>query len=271
ESGTVSSEKAQIGYLQQNTKFSGNGTIMEEMRLVFRDLLEIKDELSLLQHRMGELEHDSMEYKELEEEYTKKNNYFEQHDGYILDVKIHTILNGMGFMDYNKDTPVEVLSGGEKTRLALARLLLTEPDLLILDEPTNHLDFKTLGWLEDYLTGYKGAILVVSHDRYFLDRLVGQMWELENKKLSLFKGNYSAYVVQKKERVERQLKEYHQQQEEILSMQDYVRRNIARASTSKSAKSRIAALDRMEIIDKPYTDNRSAGFKFEAEREPVKD
>ncbi len=271
ESGTLSTENSQIGYLQQNTKFTSNSSIMEEMRAVFSDLLAIKDELTALQHEMGELDPDSDRYHRLAEEYSAKNTYFEQKDGYTIDVKINTVLNGMGFQDYNKDTRVDVLSGGEKTRLALARLLLIQPDLLILDEPTNHLDFRTLNWLEEYLASYKGAILVVSHDRYFLDRLVNHVWEIENRVLSCFNGNYSAYVRQKKERVERQLKEYEQQQQQIHSMQDFVQRNIARASTSKSAKSRLAALDRMEIIEKPYMTDKRANFRFVSKRQPVKD
>lgn len=271
ESGIVSTEKAQVGYLQQNTKFEGDSTIMEEMRKVFSDLLQLREELTALQHQMGELEPDSPHYQQLAEEYSRKNAYFEQKDGYTIDIKINTILNGMGFQDYNRDSRVEVLSGGEKTRLALARLLLIQPDLLILDEPTNHLDFRTLGWLEDYLSTYKGAILVVSHDRYFLDRLVSQIWEIENKALTAYNGNYTAYVRQKKERLERQMKEYAIQQQQIQSMQEYVQKNIARASTAKSAKSRLAALDRMEVIEKPIVWDKRAHFQFACRRQPVKD
>ena len=269
--GEISADGAAIGYLQQNEKFSSHGTILEEMRAVFAPLLRQKEELEALQLKLGTAEPGSGEYSRLSEEYSEKNALFEQQDGYLIDVKINTVLNGMGFRDYDRDTRVEVLSGGEKTRLAMARLLLIQPDLLILDEPTNHLDFRTLSWLEEYLSTYKGAILVVSHDRYFLDRLVGEIWELENKTLTAYPGNYSAYVRLKKEKMARWQKEYDQQQEQIRSMEDYIQRNIVRATTSKMAKSRRAALERMERIEKPVCFDKRAHFVFTPRRQPVKD
>ena len=235
------------------------------------DLLALGEEVDALQRQMAQVHDDPTEYEKVSAEYQKKLARFEAADGYQVQVKINTVLGGMGFASYDRNIITDNLSGGEKTRLATARLLLLEPDLLILDEPTNHLDFKTLSWLEDYLSSYKGALLVVSHDRYFLNRLVDHIWELERTVLTTYRGNYSSYVVQKKERVERQLKEYEMQQEQIKSMEEYVAKNIARASTSKSAKSRLAALERMDRIEKPVIWEKKAAFRFEYDEPPVKD
>ena len=151
----------------------------------------------------------------------------------------------------------------------MAKLLLEQPDLLILDEPTNHLDFKTLAWLEDYLSGYKGALLIVSHDRYFLDRCTDKTWEIENHRLHSYKGSYSKFVVIKQANYERQLKEYEEQQREIAKMQEFIDKNIVRASTTKSAQSRRAALERMEIIEKPYVYHKTPIIHFNYTQEPV--
>ena len=260
-----------IGYLKQNSGLSNGRTIQQEMEEVFRDLIDLGQEVDQLRHRMAQVHDDPEQYREVEALYSKKLAQFEARDGYNIQVKINTVLGGMGFGDYDRNAITDNLSGGEKTRLATARLLLLEPDLLILDEPTNHLDFKTLGWLEDYLTSYKGALLVVSHDRYFLNRLVDHIWEIERTRLSTFRGNYASYVVQKKERVERQLKEYEQQQEQIAAMEDFIARNIVRATTSKSAKSRRNALERMERVEKPVMWEKKAAFSFTYDEEPVKD
>ena len=177
----------------------------------------------------------------------------------------------MGFSDKAYSTPIFTLSGGEKTRLALAKLLLEEPSLLILDEPTNHLDFRTLSWLEDYLQGYKGSLLVVSHDRYFLDRMVTKIWEVSHQKVYTYKGNYTKYKQLKAERIARELKEYEQQQNKLASMQEYVDRNLVRASTSNSAKSRIHQMEHMERLEKPQLYDKTPNFRFTYTREPVKD
>ena len=260
-----------IGYLHQNSGLSNGKTIQQEMEAVFADLLALGEEVDALQRQMAQVHDDPTAYEKVSAEYQKKLARFEAADGYQVQVKINTVLGGMGFASYDRNIITDNLSGGEKTRLATARLLLLEPDLLILDEPTNHLDFKTLSWLEDYLSSYKGALLVVSHDRYFLNRLVDHIWELERTVLTTYRGNYSSYVVQKKERVERQLKEYEMQQEQIKSMEEYVAKNIARASTSKSAKSRLAALERMDRIEKPVIWEKKAAFRFEYDEPPVKD
>ncbi len=260
-----------VGYLKQNSGLDRNSTIIEEMRKVFADVLSAEQKLRELEKEMAEVDETSVEYRRISQEYAKKQAFFDSRDGYQIDVKIKTILNGMGFMDKDLDTEIHTLSGGEKTRLAIARLLLEEPNLLILDEPTNHLDFKTLNWLENYLLTYNGSVLVVSHDRYFLDKLVQQVFEIERGVLYTYKGNYSAYLKQKKERIIRQTKEYEEQQAEIEKLQTYVDKNMARASTSNSAKSRQKILDNMELIEKPEGDIKPIHLKFETTKEPFKD
>ncbi len=260
-----------VGYLKQNSGLERNSTIIEEMRKVFSDVLRTEEKLRELESSMAGIEEDSLEYRRIAQEYAKKQAYFDSRDGYQIDVKIKTILNGMGFMDKDLDTEIHTLSGGEKTRLAIARLLLEEPNLLILDEPTNHLDFKTLNWLENYLLTYNGSVLVVSHDRYFLDKLVQQVFEIERGVLYTYKGNYSAYLKQKEERILRQTKEYEEQQAEIEKLQTYVDKNITRASTSNSAKSRQKMLENMELIEKPEGDIKPIHLRFETTKEPYKD
>lgn len=263
-------KKTSIGYMHQNSGLESDSTIYQEMRKVYSDLIKIGEEIKLLEKKMETVseKENPNEYKKVSERYSMLSTYFENNDGYNIDVKIKTVLNGMGFMDKQLDTVINTLSGGEKTRLALSRLLLLQPDLLVLDEPTNHLDFQTLSWLEEYLLEYKGAILIVSHDRYFLDKLVTSIWEIEDEKLTSYKGNYSKYLVLKQEKYTRQLKEYEEQQKKIEDLKDYVARNLVRASTSKSAKSRINTLERMEIIEKPKTFTKNIPITFDYDFEP---
>ncbi len=266
------STQLRLGYLKQNTGLDRTSTILEEMRKVFEDVFRAEADMRRLEQEMESIkDHTSMEYRSVTQEYEKKQAYFDSRDGYQVDVKIKTILNGMGFLDKDLDTPIHTLSGGEKTRLAIARLLLEEPNLLILDEPTNHLDFKTLNWLEEYLLTYNGSVLIVSHDRYFLDKIVQQVFEIERGKLSSYKGNYTAYVRQKAERRARLEKEYEAQQLEIAHMQEYVDKNLARASTSNSAKSRIKALENMDVIERPDGDLKQIKLRFDLTKEPYKD
>lgn len=266
------SSSLQIGYLKQNTGLERQSTIIEEMRKVFDDVRQAEAEMRNLESELAQIsEHDSAEYRRITQEYAKKQAYIESRDGYRMDVKIKTILNGMGFRDKQLETKIATLSGGEKTRLAIARLLLEEPNLLILDEPTNHLDFQTLTWLEEYLCSYRGSVLVVSHDRYFLDKIVGQIFDLERGKVVSYTGNYTAYRRQKAERRIRQKKEYDAQQAEIAKMQEYVDKNLARASTSNSAKSRIKMLENMERIEKPEGDLKQIKLRFDTLKEPYKD
>lgn len=259
--------KASIGFLRQNSGLNSELTIGEEMKNAFAPLLETLDKMKILEKKMA----DGGDIDSISHEYAELSSYFEARDGYRIDVKIKQVLNGMGFGSTPTDRVISTLSGGEKTRLALAKLLLEEPNLLILDEPTNHLDFETLMWLEDYLKGYKGAIIIVSHDRYFLNKVCTRICEIEQGRLTSYRGDYSSYLVQKKMNSERQLKEYEAQQKEIAKLEDYVAKNLVRASTSKMAKSRQHMLDRIERIDKPLIYSKPPKIKLEYDIEPTKD
>uniref|UniRef100_UPI004028646F ABC-F family ATP-binding cassette domain-containing protein n=1 Tax=Ruminococcus bicirculans (ex Wegman et al. 2014) TaxID=1160721 RepID=UPI004028646F len=259
--------KASIGFLRQNSGLNSELTIGEEMKNAFAPLLETLDKMKVLEKKMA----DGGDIDSISHEYAELSSYFEALDGYRIDVKIKQVLNGMGFGSTPTDRVISTLSGGEKTRLALAKLLLEEPNLLILDEPTNHLDFETLMWLEDYLKGYKGAIIIVSHDRYFLNKVCTRICEIEQGRLTSYRGDYSSYLVQKKMNSERQLKEYEAQQKEIAKLEDYVAKNLVRASTSKMAKSRQHMLDRIERIDKPLMYSKPPKIKLEYDIEPTKD
>lgn len=259
--------KASIGFLRQNSGLNSELTIGEEMKNAFAPLLETLDKMKVLEKKMA----DGGDIDSISHEYAELSSYFEARDGYRIDVKIKQVLNGMGFGSTPTDRVISTLSGGEKTRLALAKLLLEEPNLLILDEPTNHLDFETLMWLEDYLKGYKGAIIIVSHDRYFLNKVCTRICEIEQGRLTSYRGDYSSYLVQKKMNSERQLKEYEAQQKEIAKLEDYVAKNLVRASTSKMAKSRQHMLDRIERIDKPLMYTKPPKIKLEYDIKPTKD
>lgn len=261
----IRASKTSIGYLAQSASLDSDKTIWEEMRSVFAELLQT-------QAKMHELENEIAKGNlSVSTEYDRLSNWFLTNDGYNIDVKIRTVLFGMGFTEEELKRTVSGFSGGEKTRLALCKLLLESPNLLILDEPTNHLDFDTIQWLEEYLQGSKNALLIVSHDRYFLDKLCTSICEIERGKLTRYKGNYSAYTILKEASVERQQKEYDMQQKEIAKLEDYVARNMARASTSKSAKSRQKQLDKMERIEKPVTHQKKASLSFTYEVEPPLD
>ncbi len=250
-----------IGYLAQNGGYDSDNTVYEEMQGIFAEDIRLLNELREIERKISLTQEGSQEYRALSAKYESLNRRVAARDSYHFDVRIRTVLGGMGF-EQNYAQPVSTMSGGEKTRLKLCRLLLEEPELLILDEPTNHLDMKTLFWLEDYLSSFKGAILTVSHDRYFLDKLVTQIYELENKKLSVFKGNYSKYKILKAEKTARLQKEYDKQQAERAKMQEYVDRNLVRASTTKMAQSRRLALEKMELVEKPSLPPPAPRFHF---------
>lgn len=254
---------ARIGYLEQNGGYIGGNTVYNEMLEVFKEELSAVKKTEKLAEELSKTAFGTREYGVLSARMEGLQKYIAAHDCYNVEVKIKTVLNGMGFAD-RYDSVIDKMSGGEKTRLKLARLLLEEPDLLILDEPTNHLDISTLFWLEEYLSSFKGAVLTVSHDRYFLDKLCGRILELENKKLLSFTGNYSKYKILKAELLARQWKEYEAQLEERARLQDYVDRNIVRATTAKSALSRVNKLERMDVLEKPYTPPKAPHFKFES-------
>lgn len=254
--------KTTIGYLEQMGGLNTDNTVIEEMRSVFASVYSAIDRL-----REIELEIETGDNSSADE-YQQLASWIESNDGYNTDVKIRTVLNGMGFSGGDLDRAVSGFSGGEKTRLSISRLLLEEPNLLILDEPTNHLDFKTIMWLEDYLHSYRGAVLIVSHDRYFLDRLCTSICEIERGVLTRYKGNYSAFVRQREENDARREKEYEMQQKQIAKMEDYVARNLVRASTTKMAQSRRKQLEKIERIERPVHETKSAKIRFTYAIEP---
>ncbi|WP_410985678.1 ATP-binding cassette domain-containing protein [Bacillus cereus] len=262
-----------IGYLAQNTGLETTLTIWDEMLTVFSHLQQMEKKLRRLEHEMGQEENfsNTATYEKLLADYDQLQLDYKDQGGYQYEADIRSILSGLGFTVETHQTTISTLSGGQKTRLALGKLLLTKPDLLILDEPTNHLDIDTLTWLEQYLQGYPGAILIVSHDRYFLDKLVTQVYEISNKKSRRYAGNYSKYLDLKAALYEQEMKRYEKQQEEIAKLEDFVQKNIARASTTKRAQSRQKQLDRMELLTRPLGDSKSASFHFDIEKQSGND
>ncbi|KMP32418.1 ABC transporter ATP-binding protein [Bacillus cereus] len=262
-----------IGYLAQNTGLETSLTIWDEMLTVFTHLQQMETKLRRLEQEMGKKENFSNEaiYERLLADYDQLQLDYKDQGGYQYEADIRSILSGLGFPAETHQTTISTLSGGQKTRLALGKLLLTKPDLLILDEPTNHLDIETLTWLEQYLQGYPGAILIVSHDRYFLDKLVTQVYEISNKESRRFVGNYSKYLDLKSALYEQEMKRYEKQQDEIAKLEDFVQKNIARASTTKRAQSRRKQLDRMELLTRPLGDSKSASFHFDIEKQSGND
>lgn len=268
ENGTIFRKNGiRIGYLAQNGGYDSANTVFEEMRSIFAADIRAISSLRETEEKIAKTDEHSQEYRALSQKYEALNKQIAARDSYNFEVRIRTVLNGMGFENCYTQ-PISTMSGGEKTRLQLCRLLLEEPELLILDEPTNHLDMKTLFWLEEYLSTFKGAILTVSHDRYFLDKLVSTIYELENRKLSVFKGNYTKYKLLKAEKTAHLLKEYEKQQEERAHMQEYVDRNLVRASTTKMAQSRRLALEKMELVEKPSLPPVPPRFVFSYAEKP---
>ncbi|WP_440117279.1 ABC-F family ATP-binding cassette domain-containing protein [Paenibacillus sp. QZ-Y1] len=259
------SKETTLGYLAQNSGLQSDRTIWEEMMNVFDHLIQAEADLRQMERDIADPAQmeDEKKYADLLERYARRSDWFKDHGGYEMETRIRSVLHGMGFGEFSPDTPIATLSGGQKTRLALARILLQAPDLLMLDEPTNYLDIATLTWLEDYLRGYSGALLVVSHDRYFLDRLVTTIVEIERHRSRKYTGNYSRYMELKAAEYENEMKQYEKQQGEISKMEDFVQKNIVRASTTKRAQSRRKALDKMERLDKPMGDLKKAHFSFE--------
>lgn len=265
----IKPKEVSVGFLDQYTGLDSENTIWDEMLEVFDHLREMENRIRELEQEMAseDLYKDPGKYKKIVAEYDYLQNEFKNQGGYQYESDIRSVLHGLKFSEYSYDTKISTLSGGQKTRLALGKLLLSKPDLLILDEPTNHLDIESLTWLEQYLQAYEGAILVVSHDRYFLDKIVTEIYELSRGKLTKYNGNYSRYLIQKAEKYEREMKMYERQQEEIARMKEFIARNIARASTTKRAKSRRKMLSRMELIEKPSGNGKTALFSFEIERQ----
>lgn len=253
-----------FGWLEQNGGLESDKTVYAEMQSVFAPVYKAMDEQRGIGARLAQVEEGSREAQALAARYEQLEKQIAAADGYNAEVRIRTVLGGMGFAD-RLEQRISTMSGGEKTRLKLCRLLLEQPEILFLDEPTNHLDVSTMYWLEEYLKGYRGAIFTVSHDRFFLDAAVGKILELENCRVRAFRGNYSKYKILKAELYEHELKEYEKQQEEIAALQDYVARNIVRATTAKSAQSRVKKLESMERLEKPLPPPKPPKFAFETD------
>jgi ATP-binding cassette, subfamily F, member 3 len=265
----IKPKEVSIGYLAQNTGLESDLSIWEEMLTVFEPLQRMEKELRKLEERMSNpsILDDAIQYNRVLKEYDHLQVTFKDSGGYQYEADIRSVLHGLNFHTFDYSTKIATLSGGQKTRLALGKLLLTKPDILILDEPTNHLDIETLSWLEQYLQTYDGAILIVSHDRYFLDKVVTQVYEMSRKQIQKFIGNYSSYLDQKAEQYERDLRLYEKQQDEIAKLEDFIQRNLARASTTKRAQSRRKKLEKIERLDRPMGDEKSASFGFEIDRQ----
>ncbi|TCS93286.1 ATP-binding cassette subfamily F protein 3 [Hazenella coriacea] len=259
-------KKAQVGYLAQHTGLDSSLTIWEELLHVFDELRQMEEDLRNLEKQIGEEQvySNPILYQKTLDKYASLQESFEEQGGYAYEAKIRGALHGLGLgeLDWSR-TLISTLSGGQKTRVALAKILLEEPDLLILDEPTNYLDMNAIAWLEQTLVSYQGSLLLVSHDRYFLDRLVTVIYELERHRATRYVGNYSQYTKQKQERIAFQQKVYEQQQVEIKKAEEFVQKNIVRASTTKRAQSRRKALEKMERIESPITKQKEAAIRFD--------
>ena len=265
---TVSKDTT-IGYLSQEFIVREDLSIYEEMITCFNEIIELEKELEKISH---ELTSENIENNPgLLDKYDRLQNQVLTHKDYHYKSKIDSVLYGLDFDKEVFDKKISTFSGGEKTRLSMAKLLLSEPDLLILDEPTNHLDMENVAWLENYLSSYNGAIVIVSHDRYFIDKVVNVVYNLEFGKLKKYVGNYSNFLRQYEEDYEKNLKEYVSQQKDIKRLEEFVQKNIARASTSKIAKSRQKVLDRMEIIDNPRKDDKAANIEFRIKEQSGRD
>ena len=265
---TVSKDTT-IGYLSQEFIVREDLSIYEEMITCFNEIIELEKELEKISY---ELTSENIENNPgLLDKYDRLQNQVVTHKDYHYKSKIDSVLYGLDFDKEVFNKKISTFSGGEKTRLSMAKLLLSEPDLLILDEPTNHLDMENVAWLENYLSSYNGAIVIVSHDRYFIDKVVNVVYNLEFGKLKKYVGNYSNFLRQYEEDYEKNLKEYVSQQKDIKRLEEFVQKNIARASTSKMAKSRQKVLDKMEIIDNPRKDDKAANIEFRIKEQSGRD
>ena len=263
EGQIVSRKGLTIGYLAQDTGLESEDTIYNEMLKVFAGLIKMEQQIHELENKIASSQdHESTSYYSLLKQYDQLMHDFSAQNGYGYQAEIRSVLHGFNFQEEDFNKKISSLSGGQKTRLALARLLLEKRDLLILDEPTNHLDIETLQWLESYLQSYPGALLLVSHDRYFLDKIITEVCDISHKRAKTYPGNYTSFVKQKKEDQKQAWKEYEKQQVEIDKLQDFVNKNLVRATTSKRAQSRQKQLDKMDRIQRPEGDEKGPHFSF---------
>lgn len=259
-----------IGYLKQVEKLLGDNTLYREIRSSFAEVDEVAAKLDNLRNKLADLPTDSVEYKATSNQINSLMAYYDSLDGYNVETNIKKVLNGMGFADRDLSGSVRDLSGGEKTRFALAKLLCLAPDVLLLDEPTNHLDFETRQWLEGYLKSFSGAIVVVSHDRYFLDSCCDSIAEVRDKKIYRYKGGYQSFLQQRQAALDLQAKEYAKQQEEIARMEEFVRKNLAASSSTNSVGSRVKALEKMQRIEAVPPPPKDIVLNFDYDEEPAK-
>ncbi len=273
DSGSIFTPKdASIGFLKQNAVENSANTMWEDVMEIFSDITILENEMRNLEIKMAQDSISDEKRSDIMNSYSRISTEFEAKGGFEIRTRIKTVLNGMGFEEFDiQNTKVSTLSGGEKTKFAFAKLLLKNPDVLLLDEPTNHLDFRTMQWLEGYLKSYRGIIIAVSHDRYFLDSLCDTIYEIERNKCTRYVGNYSSYLEAKEKNYEIALKHYEAQREEIKRLEDYVARNKTRASTAKMAKSKQKSIARIELLEKPQLMNKACRFKFELEFPSYKD
>lgn len=262
----IKNKQATLGYLAQDTGLDSNETIWNEMLKAFEKVRQMEQRMREVEVAIGETPESNSRYASLLKEYDQLQHDFNDQNGYGYENEIRSVLHGFKFDESFYDKEISTLSGGQKTRLALARMLLIKPDILILDEPTNHLDIETLAWLEDYLQGYPGALLIVSHDRYFLDRVVNEIYEISRHKIRHYTGNYSRYLDLKAAQLSSDWKAYEKQQVEIEKLEDFVARNLVRASTTKRAQSRRKTLEKMDRLDRPDGNEKSAKFMFDIDK-----
>ena len=264
-SGEINKKKdISLSYLAQDSRFESENTIYDEMLHVFDDLRRTEKQLRQMELEMGEKSGDDLD--KLMSDYDRLSENFRQAGGFTYEADIRAILNGFKFDESMWQMKIDELSGGQNTRLALAKMLLEKPNLLVLDEPTNHLDIETIAWLENYLVNYSGALIIVSHDRYFLDKVATITLDLTKHSLDRYVGNYSRFVELKEQKLATEAKNYEKQQKEIAALEDFVNRNLVRASTTKRAQSRRKQLEKMERLDKPEAGKKSANMTFQSEK-----
>lgn len=264
-SGEINKKKdISLSYLAQDSRFESENTIYDEMLHVFDDLRSTEKQLRQMELEMGEKT--GADLDKLMSDYDRLSEEFRQAGGFTFEADIRAILNGFKFDESMWQMKIAELSGGQNTRLALAKMLLEKPNLLILDEPTNHLDIETIAWLENYLVNYSGALIIVSHDRYFLDKVATITLDLTKHSLDRYVGNYSSFVEQKEQMLVTEAKNYEKQQKEIAALEDFVNRNLVRASTTKRAQSRRKQLEKMERLDKPEAGTKSANMTFHSDK-----